>query len=231
VVSEGLSTYRTTGKIMQKWDVLQFIRRMGWGPLPCVEVHETASVEHQAELERILANWQEGDVLVCFSPDRCADSLQLKVCVFRVVNAECSLLHDMVLRDVDVNCVDVHCVDCGGVKLQSPASDEIVQHINMLQALSIQSEHEAKLQYPPLQLQSLPSYGQIPDKAGAIKELYEGWRRATSFSLIFFLLFSYLSLTRHLHTSYFKTSLPNDSLSDPIEEFEYDGVTYLTSVE
>ena len=32
-------------------------------------------------------------------------------------------------------------------------------------------------------------------------------------------------------TSYFKTSLPNDSLSDPIEEFEYDGVTYLTSVE
>jgi hypothetical protein len=96
-----------------------------------------------------------------------------RVCVFRVENAQCSLLHDMVLRDVDVNCVDVHCVDCGGVKLQSPASDEIVQHINMLHALPIQSEHEAILQYPPLQLQSLPSYGQIPGKAGAIKELYE----------------------------------------------------------
>jgi hypothetical protein len=34
-----------------------------------------------------------------------------------------------------------------------------------------------------------------------------------------------------LRRSYFKTSLPDDTLVDPIEEFEFDGVTYVTSVE
>jgi hypothetical protein len=34
---------------------------------------QTASVDEQDGLLRILAEWQDGDVLVCFSPDRYAD--------------------------------------------------------------------------------------------------------------------------------------------------------------
>jgi hypothetical protein len=76
---------------MQKWDIHKYVRDIGLGHLPCVEVEEVcvflcarqlkcyltllrhvqaATVDHQVALRGILTQWRPGDVLVCFSPDR-----------------------------------------------------------------------------------------------------------------------------------------------------------------
>ncbi len=82
---------------LQRWDCGAHVKTLGWSHLPCVEVVEVcvflcarqlmfcyklkwyltllrhvqaATVDHQTALLRILEQWQVGDVLVCFSPDR-----------------------------------------------------------------------------------------------------------------------------------------------------------------
>jgi hypothetical protein len=115
--------------------------------------------------------------VTCDGVSNCVCAVTMyRVCVVHVVDAfAVSLMHNIVLREVDVLCsADGRVVLFGGVSLQPPVVAAMLQHMAELQALHIPQHLEATLQYPPFQRQILSPDAQIPDSAaGALKELYE----------------------------------------------------------